>query len=159
MMWQNNVQDGRRRSGSPDVRRGWMCWLAVAAFVNAGVVAAHHSFSAEYDTGAVTTMRGQITKIEWTNPHVFFYLDARNADASVTSWALEFGAPNALYRRGWRRDLVKAGDLVTVQALPARNNSRKAFLRLITLPDGHSYGQLPDGTVLTPAQNRAENRP
>jgi hypothetical protein len=159
-MLQNQAGSGCRRR-SPENRRRWIvCCLAAGVFANMiDPVSAHHSFSAEYDTGAPRTMSGQITKIEWTNPHVFFYLDVRGADSSITSWALEFGAPNALYRRGWRRDLVKVGDLVSVQVLPARNDSRKAFLRLITLPDGHRYGQLPDGTVLTPAQNRAEERP
>jgi hypothetical protein len=160
-MLQNNGERGPERRVSPAVRQGWMmCWLAAAVVANAvDVVSAHHSFSAEYDVGAHTTRHGRITKVEWTNPHVFFYLDAHDADTSVTAWALEFGAPNALYRRGWRRDLIKVGDLVTVQVFPARNHSRKAFLRLITLPDGHSYGQLPDGSVLTPAQKRTGDRP
>jgi hypothetical protein len=161
MMLRNNAGNGHGRCRLPEIRRcGTMYCLALAVVASAiNPVAAHHSFTAEYDIDAPATMRGRITKVEWTNPHVFFYLDARNADASVTSWALEFGAPNALYRRGWRRDSVKVGDLVTVEVVPARNNSRKAFLRLITLPDGHRYGQLPDGTVLTPAQNAPQVRP
>ena len=77
-------------------------------------VAAHHSFSAEYDSKKVTTITGTVTKVEWMNPHVYFFIDVEGADGKVANWACEMGPPNGLQRSGWTRNTMKIGDEVTM---------------------------------------------
>jgi hypothetical protein len=99
---------------------------------------AHHSFSAEYDRNKPITLAGVVTKVEWMNPHVYFYLDVKEASGVVVPWAIEGGAPNTLYRAGWRRDSLKAGDQLTVHAYLARDGSKLANMRSAILPDGRA---------------------
>jgi len=94
-----------------------LTWL-VAVFP----VSAHHSFPAEYDADKPITLHGGVTKVEWTNPHIFIYLDVEDEDSDeVVNWALELGAPNALLRLGWKRNDLKAGDVIDVEGSLARN--------------------------------------
>ena len=100
--------------------------------------AAHHSFAAEFDADSPIDLTGVVTKIEWMNPHTFFYVDVENADGSFDNWALEMGSPNGLMRRGWTRNSVPAGIRVNVQGFQARDRSFRANGVEITLPDGSS---------------------
>ena len=103
--------------------------LAVAA-----PVWAHHSFAAEYDNNQKVTLTGAVTKVDWSNPHVYFYIDVKDADSGkVTNWALEMGAPAVLQRSGWRRSSMKIGDLVTVEAVRAKDNNSHGSARSVTL--------------------------
>jgi hypothetical protein len=98
---------------------------------------AHHSAAAAYDTANKITLRGPVTKVEWKNPHVFYYLDVADASGKVTNWAIEASTPNQLYRNGWRKDDLKVGDAVTVaNSSPARNGLPKAYGGTLTLADG-----------------------
>jgi hypothetical protein len=99
-------------------------------------VLAHHSFAAEYDTGAAVTLKGVVTKVEWTNPHSYIYIDVRDDSGNVVNWALEGYPPNTLRRTGFPRDLVKAGDVVTITGWRARDNDNRAAGREVTLQDG-----------------------
>jgi hypothetical protein len=82
---------------------------------------AHHSFPAEYDASKPVKMTGKVTKVEWTNPHIFVYVDVPDEKTGeAVSWQLEMGGPNSLMRLGWKRDSLKAGDLVTVEGSLAR---------------------------------------
>ncbi len=99
-------------------------------------VLAHHSFAAEYDANKPITLTGTVTKVEWTNPHARFYLDAKDADGKVTAWELELGSPNGLMRKGWTRNSLKPGDTVTVDGYSAKDGSHLANSRSITLGDG-----------------------
>jgi hypothetical protein len=84
----------------------------------------HHSFPAQYDASKPITLTGKVTNIEWTNPHIFIYIDVPNqATGEVVNWALEMGGPNALLRLGWKRDSLKTGDTVTVEGSLAKNGS------------------------------------
>src|SRR6185503_9357037 len=99
--------------------------------------AAHHSFGAEYDGNAPITLKGVITKIEWTNPHVHVYLDVKNEKGAVTNWKWEGYPPNALYRTGWKKDVsMKVGDTVTVFGWRARDGGNWAHSREVTFADG-----------------------
>src|SRR3954451_13604619 len=86
----------------------------------------HHSFAAEFDADNRVTLNGTITKVEWTNPHTYFYVDVAEEGGKVTSWAVEGGAPNALYRAGWKPTSLKSGDKVTIVGSRAKDGSNLA---------------------------------
>jgi hypothetical protein len=94
----------------------------------------HHSFPAQYDASKPITLTGKVTNIEWTNPHIFIYIDVPNqATGEVVNWALEMGGPNALLRLGWKRDSLKVDDLITVEGSLARDGSNLANATSITM--------------------------
>lgn len=97
---------------------------------------AHHSFAAEYDVKKPVTLKGTVTKVEWTNPHARFYLDVKDESGKVTNWNLELASPNVLVRQGWNRHSLKVGDEVTVQGSAAKDGSDMANARTVTLADG-----------------------
>jgi hypothetical protein len=109
--------------------------LSLAASAVAALPAyAHHSFAAEYDASKAVTLTGTITKIEWTNPHIFLYMDVPDAKTgAAVNWTLEMGGPNALLRLGWKRDSLKVGDLVTVEGSQAKNGSPLVNAKSITM--------------------------
>jgi hypothetical protein len=110
--------------------------LAVMALL-AIPLAAHHSFGAEYDGNKPITFTGVVTKIEWTNPHSYFYLDVKDDKGNVANWKFEGYGPGVLYRTGWKRDVsMKPGDTVTVTGWQARDGTTRAHSRQITLADG-----------------------
>ena len=97
-------------------------------------VAAHHSFPAQYDVDKPVTLTGKVTNVEWTNPHIFIYIDVTDASTgAVVNWALEMGGPNSLLRLGWKRDSLKTGDLITVEGSLARDGSKLANARTILM--------------------------
>ena len=100
-------------------------------------VLAHHSAAPAYDTEKKITLRGTVTKVEWQNPHVFYYIDVADPSGTVTNWAIEASTPNQLYRRGWRKDDLKIGEIVTLaDSSPARNGTSKAYGGTLTLANG-----------------------
>lgn len=101
-----------------------------------GTAFGHHSFDAEFDAKKPVTLKGTITKVEWMNPHTYFYLDAEDEHGKVANWAVEGGAPNVLYRRGWKPNSLKVGDRVTVNGSRARDGSNLANAISFILPDG-----------------------
>jgi Family of unknown function (DUF6152) len=117
--------------------------LALLQTTRAG---AHHSFAAEYDAGRRITLTGTVTRVEWMNPHVRFFMDAKDEHGQVTAWELTMGSATGLTRRGWQRSLLKVGDIVTVNGFGARDGSRLANARLLTLSDGRQMytGAPPD---------------
>jgi hypothetical protein len=97
---------------------------------------AHHSFAAEYDSSSLITLTGVITKVEWTNPHMYIHLDVKDASGNTTSWAIEGYPPNTLKRTGFTRDLLKEGEKVTITAYKAKDASNTGAGREVTFPDG-----------------------
>jgi len=97
---------------------------------------AHHAFVAQYDASKSTTLHGVVTKVEWTNPHARFYVDVKDKSGKVTNWNLELASPNALRRLGWTRDILKVGDQVSVFVAPAKDGTKMANARTVTLSDG-----------------------
>jgi hypothetical protein len=121
------------------MNRKWqliLCCAAIAMFVTASLALAHHSFAAEFDSTKAVTLKGTITKVEWTNPHTYFYLDVKDENGNTASWAVEGGAPNVLYRQGWKPDSLKAGDQVTIVGSRAKNGANLANATSFVLPDG-----------------------
>ena len=111
--------------------------LLVGLVFSSLVVLAHHSAAPAYDTDHKITLRGTVTQVEWKNPHVFYFIDVKDASGKVTNWAIEASTPNQLYRAGWRKDDLKIGDTVTLAgSSPARNGSSKAYGGTLTLADG-----------------------
>jgi hypothetical protein len=99
-------------------------------------VTAHHSFAAQYDRDKPVTLQGRVTRLEWMNPHIYFYMDVTDAAGVTANWAIEGGAPTSLYRAGWRRDSLKVGEIVTVHGYLARNGTKLANMRDAILADG-----------------------
>jgi hypothetical protein len=98
--------------------------------------AAHHSFAAEFNADAPIELTGTVTKVEWANPHTFFYIDVSESTGKVDNWALELGSPNGLMRRGWTRNSMKIGDSVTVTGWRAKDGSLKGNARSVTMASG-----------------------
>ena len=109
--------------------------LALAVLATAMPTYAHHSFAAQYDASKPITLTGKVTKVEWTNPHVYVFVDVRDdKTGEVVNWALEVGGgPNSLIRQGWARDSLKTDDEITVEGSLARDGSRLASTRSIVL--------------------------
>ena len=97
---------------------------------------AHHSFAAEYDASKPITLKGAVTKIEWTNPHARFYIDVKDDKGTVTNWNLELASPNVLTRQGWTRKSLEVGDQITVEGSLAKDGSKMANARIVTLANG-----------------------
>jgi Family of unknown function (DUF6152) len=106
---------------------------------------AHHSFAAEYDSKNLITLTGVITKVEWTNPHMYVYLDVKDASGKVTNWSVEGYPPNTLKRTGFSRDDLKEGDIITVTAYKSKDGSNTGAGREVTFPDGSKKFLGPEG--------------
>ena len=123
------------------MRRIVMGSMILAALIAASVpLMAHHSFAAEFDSTKPLKMTGVVTKIDWTNPHVWFYIDVKDEAGKVNNWGFEMGPPHLLQGQGWTRTTMKLGDTVTVQGTAAKNGSNRGNARSVTTPDGKRLG-------------------
>jgi hypothetical protein len=96
-------------------------------------VVAHHSFAAEFDAMKPLNLKGVVTKIEWSNPHTYFYMDVTGADGKVVNWGMEMGSPNGLMRQGWTRNTLKVGDVINVEGSQAKDGSHVGNARIVVL--------------------------
>jgi hypothetical protein len=110
--------------------------LSVAALLASVPTAAHHSFSAIFDSAKPVTLTGTVTRIEWMNPHTWIYVDVAKDDGSLEAWSFEMGSPNRLMRYGWSQDSLPTGTKVTIAGSRARDGSLKAAVDTVTLADG-----------------------
>jgi hypothetical protein len=117
------------------MRTKFLAVVAGVAFVLAAApVVAHHSFSAEFDASKTFKMTGTVTKVEWMNPHTFFYIDVKDEKSGkVTNWAMEMGSPNGLMRNGWTRNTMKTGDVVSVEGSLAKDGSPTGNARTVVM--------------------------
>jgi len=99
-------------------------------------VFAHHGFAVEFDQKSPLTLTGVVTKMEFMNPHIYFYMDVKGKDGKVVNWSFEGGPPNVIYRRGWRKDTLKPGDVVTVNGFRAKDGTHLGACSTVTLADG-----------------------
>jgi hypothetical protein len=114
--------------------------VGVGVLIATVPVAAHHAFAAEFDLDKPVTLTGTVTKLEWTNPHIWIHMDLKDPNGKVVSWRAEGGAPNALYRIGWKKGSLTVGQEVTVNGYLARDGSPTANANSIKLPDGTVFG-------------------
>jgi hypothetical protein len=113
-------------------------------------VLSHHSFYAEFDANKPVKLTGAVTRVEWENPHAWFYVDVKEDSGAVSNWGFELGSPNLLIRAGWGRNTLKTGDVVTVEASRAKNGKNIANAKVVILNStgqklftGSSQGQTP----------------
>ena len=128
------------------MKRGIALLLTAVALLASGYsLAAHHSFAAQFDINKPITLKGPVTRLEWANPHIYFYMDVADAAGKKANWAVEGMAPSVLYRAGWRKDSVKIDDVVTVNGYLARDGSKLVNLQSALLADGRNLfvGQQP----------------
>jgi hypothetical protein len=121
--------------------------IAGLSIVGAAPVRAHHAFAAEYDAKQFITLKGSLTKVEWINPHAWLYVDVKDEGGNVVNWAVEFGAPNALLRRGLRKTDFPSGTEVVIEGYRAKNGTATLNGRSVKLPDGRNLftgGSAPD---------------
>lgn len=111
---------------------------AATAMAYAPSAVAHHSFAAQFDGDKPVVLKGVVTKVDWRNPHIWVYLDVREADGKVTKWECEGGAPNALTRQGWSRDNLKLGEELTAEGWRAKDGSNTCNARTWKLANGQA---------------------
>ena len=118
--------------------------LACGVLLGTASVSAHHSFAAQYDSDKPITLSGTVARVEWTNPHMHFYLDVKDEKGVVTQWAFEGYPPNMLVRQGWKRDVtLKQGTVLTVFGWRARVEPNLVAAREVTFPDGRKLAAGP----------------
>ncbi len=140
-----------------------MKWfVSVGAFIILGLVLAvnrpeaHHAFAAEFDATKKVELKGVVVQMEWVNPHSWLTMDVLNKDGKSEQWALEFGPPNALFRRGWRKSSLLAGMEISATGFLAKDGRNVANADKVTLPDGTVFGA---GTAGTGAPNDPDAAP
>ncbi len=111
-------------------------YVAFGLLAAGAAALAHHSFAAEYDPNAFITLKGVVTKLEWTNPHIYYYIDVKDESGAVANWAVEGYPPNTLRRTGVTREMFKPGDEISVTAWKSRDGSKRAASREVTFADG-----------------------
>ena len=107
--------------------------LAIVVIVSAAPAIAHHSFAAEFDANKSVSLKGFVTKVEWTNPHVWFYLNVKNDKGETENWGFEMGGPNGLQKEGWSRNTIKIGEELIVEGWMSRNGSKSANAKNVTI--------------------------
>lgn len=137
--------------------------VLLAGIANFGLLAmvpssAHHSFSAQYDADQQITLRGFVTKIEWRNPHAYFYMDVDEGGGNYRQWAFEMGAPIMLQRRGWTRNSLRIGDIVEVNGARARDGSPLVNATAVLFPDTGERLTASDGPISGTSNADSEGR-
>ena len=130
--------------------------VVAAAGLLSAPASSHHSFAAEYDASKPVVLKGVVTGVDWTNPHVHFYVDVKDENGNINNWDLETGSPNGLARAGWGKNSLKVGDEVTVHGFMAKDGSRLANARTVHLADGRKVfaGTSSDGASVQEGERK-----
>ncbi len=116
----------------------WMVAVVFSCFAGSMPILAHHSFAAEFDDSKPVKVTGVVTKVEWLNPHIWFYLDAKDENGNITHWAFSGGAPGQLMRRGITKNVIQPGMTVEVEGYRAKDGTNNANGNKVTFPDGRN---------------------
>jgi hypothetical protein len=135
-----------------------ICGLAFTLAGTAVPVSAHHAFAAEFDASKPVNLKGTITKVEWVNPHVWIHIDVKKPDGTVEAWAIEGGTPNVLFRRGATKESLPPGAEIVVDGYQAKDGTKRANGRDVTLADGHKLFLGSSGTG-APYELTPDNQP
>jgi hypothetical protein len=117
-------------------KAGLLVFVGIGLVFGAATALAHHAFSAEFDASKPVKLRGKVTKVEWTNPHAWIYIDVEDSDGKVITWMVEAGTPNTLFRRGFSKTSLPQGTEIVVEGYQAKDGSNRANGRDLTFPDG-----------------------
>ena len=128
------------------MRRNTIAAISLFVLLASISARAHHSFSAVFDREKPITLTGPITKIEWANPHIHLFVDAKDETGQAINWAIEMGSPNFLIRLGWTRDAMKVGDVVTIEGHLAKDGSKLANARTVLLGGKKMFAGLSEGS-------------
>ncbi len=120
--------------------------VAVALLLGAGTVAAHHAFSAEFDSSRPIHFQGTVAKVEWINPHAWIHMDVQMDNGTTERWMIEGGNPHNLFRRGFNKDVITVGMEIVVDGYGSKDGTRRANGRDLTLPDGRTLFMGSSGT-------------
>jgi hypothetical protein len=120
--------------------------LAIGLMLGGVAAQAHHAFSAEFDSRKPVKFTGSVVKVEWINPHSWFHIDVKQKDGKSERWMIEAGNPHNLFRRGFSKDVIKIGMVISVDGYQAKDGSRRANGRDLTLPDGKTLFMGSSGT-------------
>jgi hypothetical protein len=136
-----------------------MKWQLTAILAGLGLLVtaarAHHAFAAEYDADKPVKVKGVVSKVEWMNPHIWFYVDVTDESGKVTTWGFSGGPPGMLMRRGINKDVLKIGDVIIVEGFRAKDNSNNASGGNVTFADGRKVFA---GSVEDVAPRNSENK-
>src|SRR5436190_20559717 len=135
--------------------------VALFVIASAAALSAHHAFAAEFDAKKPVRFEGTVTKMQWTNPHVWLYVDVKKPDGTIEKWAFEAGTPNVLFRRGFTKNSLLPGTKIVVDGYRAKDGSRRANGRDVTFPDGRKMFLGSSGTgapsELTPGNQKTDH--
>jgi hypothetical protein len=137
------------------MRNSTVCATLTALMLSAGAASAHHAFSRDFDRDKPVTLNGTVTKVQWTAPHVYAFVDVKDDQGKMANWKVEMGSPTALTKAGWTRTKLKVGDMVTLQGWRAKNGTNFANAEEMTMPDGQKLSAVSsnDRAVATSGRN------